>query len=62
MDVVTWPSPHTGYHWRLARKTMTMHILISAKKVASYRDGREEDVRLTVSKIRDLAAAARLWI
>jgi hypothetical protein len=37
--------------------------LLALRRFASYRDGCEEDVRLTVSKIRDSAAAAsRLWI
>ncbi|CAN6278329.1 unnamed protein product [Urochloa humidicola] len=46
-----------GEHWRQAKKLLTTHLL-TARKVQSYRAGREEEVRLAVAKIRGAAAAA----
>lgn len=47
-----------GEHWRQARKVMIAHML-SAKRVAAQITGREEEVRIALSKIRDSAAAGQ---
>ncbi|KAL6900812.1 hypothetical protein ACP4OV_005488 [Aristida adscensionis] len=46
-----------GEQWRQARKLVTTHML-SARKVHSFRHGRQEEVSLVVAKIRDAAASA----
>ncbi|CAL4888345.1 unnamed protein product [Urochloa decumbens] len=45
-----------GEHWRQAKKLLTTHLL-TARKVQSYRAGREEEVRLAVSMVRGTAEA-----
>jgi homoserine acetyltransferase len=47
-----------GEHWRQARKVLIAHML-SAKRVAAQMTGREEEVLIAVSNIRDAAAAGR---
>nr|AHB64324.1 3-hydroxyindolin-2-one monooxygenase [Secale cereale] len=46
-----------GDYWRRARKVVNTHLL-SVKMVYSKRHDREEEVRLVVGKIRELAMAA----
>ena len=46
-----------GDHWRQARKVLTAHML-SARKVHSFRNYREEEVRIAVAKIRAAASCA----
>ncbi|VAI26395.1 unnamed protein product [Triticum turgidum subsp. durum] len=46
-----------GDYWRRARKVVNTHLL-SVKMVYSKRHDREEEVRLVVAKIRELAMAA----
>ncbi|EMS53129.1 Cytochrome P450 71C1 [Triticum urartu] len=46
-----------GDYWRRARKVVNTHLL-SVKMVYSKRHDREEEVRLVVAKIRELATAA----
>ncbi|CAL5017463.1 unnamed protein product [Urochloa decumbens] len=51
-DVVFAPY---GERWRQSKRLVTTHLL-SATKVQSYRDAREEEVELVIGKIRDAAA------
>lgn len=46
-----------GEYWRTVRKLVTTHML-SAKKVHSFRHGRQEEVRFAMAKIREAAASA----
>ncbi|KAE8808896.1 Cytochrome P450 71C2 [Hordeum vulgare] len=45
-----------GEYWRQARKLVTTHLL-STRKVRALQGGREEEVRLVVTKLRAAAAA-----
>ncbi|CAO2142790.1 unnamed protein product [Urochloa humidicola] len=45
-----------GEYWRQARKLLTTHML-SAKKVQTFSNGRLEEVRLVMGKIREAANA-----
>ncbi|CAN6226686.1 unnamed protein product [Urochloa humidicola] len=45
-----------GEYWRQARKLLTTHML-SAKKVQTFSNGRLEEVRLIMGKIRESAIA-----
>ncbi|XP_062194960.1 indole-2-monooxygenase-like [Phragmites australis] len=46
-----------GEHWRQVRKLVTTH-LFTVKKVQSYRLARQDEVRLVMAKIREMAAAS----
>jgi hypothetical protein len=46
-----------GDHWRQVKKISTMHLL-TARKVRSYRQAREHEVRLVVGKLRDAVGGA----
>ncbi|KAM0872912.1 hypothetical protein ACQ4PT_038377 [Festuca glaucescens] len=61
-DIILYGSSDVGFApygdpWRQARKVVTTHML-NAKKVHSFRHDREEEVRITVAKIRASATAA----
>ncbi|TVU00150.1 hypothetical protein EJB05_54460, partial [Eragrostis curvula] len=47
-----------GEHWRQAKRLLTTHLL-TARKVQSYRAGREEEVRLAVAKVAAAAASGQ---
>jgi indolin-2-one monooxygenase/3-hydroxyindolin-2-one monooxygenase/benzoxazinone N-monooxygenase len=58
-DIILYGSSDVGFApygepWRQARKVVATHML-NARKVRSFRHGREEEVRIAVAKIRAAA-------